>query len=79
LQNALWALSKAPHEPEAVGERYAGHLAGIALLDPVPREIYLNLERESGADEASQDIAVRTGVVAKAVAPGARRWGEAAG
>ena len=60
-------------------ERYAGHLAGIALFDPVLREEYLNLEREPGAGEANHDIAVRIRVLAKAVAPGARRWGEAAG
>ena len=60
-------------------ERYADHLAGIALFDPVLREEYLNLEREPGAGEANHDIAVRIRVVAKAVAPSAWRWGEAAG
>jgi hypothetical protein len=64
---------------ESVLRNDAGHLAGIALFDPVLWEIYLNLEREPGAGEANHDIAVRTRVVAKAVAPGARRRGDAAG
>ena len=49
------------------------------FFDPVLWEIYLNLEREPGAGEANHDIAVRIRVVAKAVAPSAWRWGEAAG
>jgi hypothetical protein len=48
-------------------------------FDRVLWEIHLNLETESGAGEAKYDIAVCIRVVAKAVAPSARRWGEAAG